>query len=184
MKFALAVISLVFVVVLIFHYHNVPKNAERKPPLTGWERSVVLDGPDIATHWQKAIKHALAQNRSSIPGDLVIGIMMTESMGKPRARNKSGAVGLLGVKPVVCRELRMRSCNLIDPHQNLSAGVRYLRLLERKYGFTDEKLILAYGVGPERAKEIIRTKQRVIAHKYVRKVLYARRMSKNYLANS
>lgn len=146
--------------------------------LTGWERSVVMDGPAIATRWQKAIEHALSRERD-VPRDLIVGIMLTESMGHPRAQNSSGAVGLLGVKPVVCKELRMRSCNLLNPHENLSAGVRYLNLLQRRYGFTGEKLILAYGVGPERARGIIGAdKRRAVTHAYVRKVLYARGVSK------
>lgn len=185
MKFVFVVFGLVFAVVLVFHYHDVPKkDVEKKPPMTGWERSVVLDGPAITARWQKAIEHALAQNRSRLPRDLIAGIMLKESMGKPRAKHSSGATGLLMVKPIVCRELRMRSCNLLDPHQNLSTGVRYLGLLKLKYGFTGEKLILAYGVGPKRAKEIIRAGQRVAAHQYVRQVLYARRASKNYLTNT
>lgn len=184
MKFMLSVVGLVSAVVLVFHYHDPPKSVEKKPPLTGWERSVVLDGRAITARWQKAIEHALAQNRSRLPRDLIAGIMLKESMGKPRAKHSSGATGLLMVKPIVCRELRMRSCNLLDPHQNLSAGVRYLGLLKLKYGFTGEKLILAYGVGPERAKKVIRTGQRIAAHKYVRQVMYARRASKTYLTNT
>lgn len=172
------------IVALLFVATEVETPTAKRSPLTGWERSVVLDGPAVTARWKKSIEHALTQNRSRLPRDLIAGIMLKESMGKPRAKNPSGATGLLMVKPIVCRELRIRSCNLLDPHQNLSAGVRYLGLLKLKYGFTGEKLILAYGVGPERANEIIRTGQQVATHKYVRQVLYARRMSKNYLANS
>lgn len=170
---------------LLFFATKVETPMMTRPRLTSWERSVVLDGPAVAARWQKDIERALVQHRSGLPNDLVVGIMLTESMGKPRAKNPSGAVGLLGVKPVVCRELRIKSCNLFDPHQNLSAGVRYLGLLKLKYGFTGEKLILAYGVGPERAKEILKTKG-LSAHRsvYVRRVLYARNLSKTYLANS
>lgn len=174
--------SIVFgaIAALLFFVTEIEAPTTVRPPLTGWERSVVLDGPAVAARWQKAIERVLSQNRSGLSSDLVVGIMLTESMGKPSVRNPSGAAGLLGVTPVVCRELRMRSCNLFDPHQNLSAGVRYLRLLKLKYGFTGEKLILAYGVGPERAKKIIGTKRSVIAHTYVRKVMYARNVSKMY----
>lgn len=180
--FVLTVFGLVLAVVLVFYYQDVP-DVEKKPPMTGWERSVVLDGPAVAARWQKAVERALAQNRSSISADLVVGIMLTESMGKPNAKNLSGAVGLLGVKPIVCRELRMRKCELLNPHTNITLGVRYLKLLQ-KYGFKDEKLILAYGVGPRRAREILKTNTSVRAHRYVRRVLYARKMGKTYLANS
>lgn len=172
------------IVALLFFATEIETPMTARPPLTGWERSVVLDGPTVTARWQKAVEHALAQNRSRLPRDLIISIMMTESMGKPGAINPSGAAGLLGVKPVVCRELRMRSCNLLDPHQNLSTGVRYLGLLKLKYGFTGEKLILAYGVGPRRAREILKTNTSVKTHQYVRRVLYARKIGKMYLANS
>lgn len=172
------------IVALLFSVAVVETPMTTRPPLTGWERSVVLDGPAITARWQKAIEHALAHSRSGLSRDLIVGIMLTESMGKPHVQNPSGATGLLGVKPIVCRELREKRCELFNSHNNLSVGIRYLRLLERKYGFTGEKLILAYGVGPERARVIGTERRKIVAHAYVRKVLYARRLSKTYLANS
>lgn len=182
-KVSLVVIGLVFAVALIFHYKDVPRDVEKEPPLTGWHRSVMKDGPAITARWQKAIERALAQHHSSVPADLIVGIMLTESMGKPRARHQSGAVGLLGVKPIVCKELKSAGCNLFNPEKNVALGIRYLGHLQAKYGFEGERLILAYGVGPERAREILRTKK-PRKHRYVRKVLYARKMGKTYLANS
>lgn len=182
---ALAVLGLASAVLILVFYHNVSKNVEEEPPLTAWHRSVVKDGPVIAARWQKAIERALAQHRSSVPADLIIGIMLTESMGKPSARNsETGATGLLQIRPIVCKELRVKRCNLLNPHENVSLGIQYLRLLQ-KYGFKDEKLILAYGVGPTRAREILKTKKLSARHsRYVRKVLYARKMGKTYLANT
>lgn len=183
-KSALTVLGLASAVLILVFYHSVPKKVEKEPPLTGWQRSVVQDGPAIAALWQKAIERALAQHRSSVPADLIVGIMLTESMGKPRARNQSGAVGLLGVRPIVCRELREKKCELLNPHTNITLGVRYLKLLQ-KYGFEDEKLILAYGVGPTRAREILKTRKLSARHsRYVRKVLYARSLGNRTYSDS
>jgi soluble lytic murein transglycosylase-like protein len=137
----------------------------------------VQDGPAIAAHWQRTIEGVLAKHRSKQPVKLIVGIMLTESMGKPRARNQSGAVGLLGVKPVVCRELKKAQCNLFNPEKNIALGIQYLGRLQAKYGFEGERLILAYGVGPERAREILKTRE-PLAHEYVRRVLYARSLGK------
>lgn len=185
-KFALAVLGHAFVAALIFHYHKAPPGVEKEPPLTGWHRSVVKDGPAIAARWQKAIERALAQHRSPIPVKLVVGFMLTESMGKPRALYpETGAAGLLGVRPTVCAELRVRKCDLFNPHTNISLGVQYLHVLERKYGFQGEGLILAYGVGPGRARKILGKKTfRAGGSEYIQKVLYAQRLGKTGSAKS
>jgi soluble lytic murein transglycosylase-like protein len=181
-NFALIVFGLASaVLILVFYHYDVPKNVGKEPPLTGWERSVVQDGPVIAARWQKVIERSLARHRADFPADLIVGIMLTESMGKSRAVHpKTGAAGLLGVKPVVCRALGVKRCNLLNPHENVALGIQYLQLLQ-KYGFEDEKLILAYGVGPRRAREILKTRKLSAHHsRYVRKVLYARKMGKTY----
>jgi len=170
---------------LIYHYEKKGAPRVKKgPSLTGWHRSVVQDGPAVAARWQKTIERALATHHSRLPPNLIVGFVLTESMGKSHARNQSGAAGLMGVKPVVCKALRVKRCNLLNPHENIALGVRYLQLLQ-KYGFEDEKLILAYGVGPGRAREILK-KNRFRAHRstYVRRVLYARSLGKTDSAKS
>jgi hypothetical protein len=178
---ALVCLGTIAVLTLFLQYENRVEILLKESPLTGWQRSVVQDGPAIAARWQKAIERSLKRNRADFPPDLIVGIMLTESMGKIHAVHpKTGAAGLMGVKPVVCKQLRVRKCNLFNPHENVVLGIRYLMLL-KKYGFEDEKLILAYGVGPTRAREIFKTKK-FRAHRsvYVRKVLYARNLGKTY----
>lgn len=181
-KHALVRLGAIVILAVFLQYENRVEVPLKEPPLTGWQRSVVQDGPAIAARWQEAIERALAQHRSNLPPDLIVGIMLTESMGKPSARNsETGATGLLQVRPIVCKELRVRRCDLFNPHKNITLGVQYLGLLQ-KYGFKDEKLILAYGVGPTRAREIFKKKKNLARHsRYVRKVLYARSLGKMYL---
>jgi len=178
-SFALAVLGHALIVVaLIFRfYEDAPKEVE-KPPLTKWHHSVVQDGPAAAARWQRAIERALAANRSRLPVDLVVGIMLAESMGKPGVKNPSGAAGLLEVKPIVCKELKTVRCDLFSPERNIELGVRYLGHLQARYGFEGERLILAYGVGPTRAREILKTGH-PMKHWYVRRVSYARNILSN-----
>lgn len=183
-KYALVRLSVAVVLAVSLQYENRVEVLPIKPPLTRWQRSVVRDGPAVAARWQKIIERALVQHRSSVPADLVVGFMLTESMGRPRAIHpRTRAAGLLGVRPIVCKELKSVGCNLFNPEKNVALGIRYLGRLQAKYGFEGEQLILAYGAGPERAKEILRTKD-PRGHRYVRKVLYARSLGKTYLANS
>jgi soluble lytic murein transglycosylase-like protein len=180
-KHALLYFGTIVILAVFIRYENRVGVLPIEPPLTGWQRSVVQDGPAISARWQKIIERSLKRNRADFPSDIIVGIMLTESMGKPRAIHpKTGAAGLLGIKPVVCKALKVRKCNLLNPHENVALGVQYLSLL-KKYGFKDEKLILAYGVGPARAREIFKTK-RFRAHRsvYVRKVLYARGLGRIY----
>lgn len=184
-KRVLVGLGTIVILAVFLQYENRVEVPLKEPPLTGWHRSVVQDGPVIAARWQEAIERALAQHRSNLPSDLIVGIMLTESMGDPRARNsETGATGLLQVKPVVCKELRVRRCDLFNPHRNISLGVQYLRLLQ-KYGFKDERLILAYGVGPTRAREIFKKKKNLARHsRYVKKVLYAKNLGREIYPDS
>ena len=77
---------------------------------------------------------------------LIRSVVQVESAFNPRAVSPDGAKGLMQLRPILARELRVH--NPFDPRQNIMGGARYLRrLLDMHEG--DIRLALAsYNAGP------------------------------------
>lgn len=76
---------------------------------------------------------------------LIAAIIENESRFKPRARSHRGARGLMQLMPRTGRW--MGANNLYDPEQNLDAGVKYLKYLDRRFNGNQTKIIAAYNAG-------------------------------------
>ncbi len=66
-----------------------------------------------------------AARRNGVPGQLALGVASVESGFNPRARSRSGAVGLMQVLPSTARGLGCRG-SLSSPVANAECGTRYL----------------------------------------------------------
>ena len=157
----------------LFSSPEVPKN--RPVPTTTWEHSVVQDGPGILSRLWDMIEKTHMTGGSDVELNLVAAVVLVESMGNPRAQNTSGARGLMGIKPVVCKELQKKSCSplkLLNPTFNLSLGIDYLGYLEDIRGFEGDEVILAYCVGPHKARKLLKIREPQ-DNQCVRRVLFA-----------
>lgn len=76
---------------------------------------------------------------------LVAAVMEQESRFKPRARSHVGATGLMQLMPRTGRWMGAR--NLYDPEQNIDAGVKYIKYLEKRFDGDLTKIIAAYNAG-------------------------------------
>ncbi|MGH9457790.1 MAG: lytic transglycosylase domain-containing protein [Thermoanaerobaculia bacterium] len=76
---------------------------------------------------------------------LVAAIIEHESRFRPRARSHVGARGLMQLMPRTGAWMGAR--NLYDPEQNVDAGVRYLKYLEKRFKGNETKMIAAYNAG-------------------------------------
>lgn len=76
---------------------------------------------------------------------LVAAIMEQESRFKHRARSPVGAQGLMQLMPRTGRWMGAR--NLYDPEQNVEAGAKYLKYLEKRFNGNLKKQIAAYNAG-------------------------------------
>ena len=158
-----------------------PQQASPLPtPTTKWEHGVAQDGPSVVSELKETVDAALFERGSAIPSDLLNALVLTESMGDPKAKNGSGARGLLGITPRVCKELKRKTCNLLDPTSKLSGGIGYLERLRNTYGFEGDEVILAFGVGPNKARHILK-KSEPEEHPYVRKVNFAREYARSFI---
>jgi hypothetical protein len=95
-----------------------------------------------------------AAQRFSIPESWIRAVMRVESFGDARAVSPKGAIGLMQVMPKTYAELRVRhrlGADLCDAHDNILAGVAYLREMLDRYGAPG--FLAAYNVGPARYDE-------------------------------
>jgi soluble lytic murein transglycosylase-like protein len=82
--------------------------------------------------------------KHGVDPELVHAVVLAESGYRADARSRVGARGLMQVMPSTARDFGIK--NLYDPHNNLEAGVQYLKfLLER---FDIKRAIAAYNAGP------------------------------------
>lgn len=90
------------------------------------------------------IIHAKAQKYDLDPA-LVAAVMEAESRFKHKARSGAGAMGLMQLMPRTGRWMGAR--NLYDPEENVDAGAKYLKYLEKRFDGNLKNTIAAYNAG-------------------------------------
>lgn len=100
---------------------------------------------------------------------LVAAVMEAESRFKHRARSPVGAQGLMQLMPRTGRWMGAR--NLYDPEQNIDAGVKYLKYLDRRFNGNLKKTIAAYNAGEGTVKRYGGIPPYRETRTYVKKVL-------------
>lgn len=94
----------------------------------------------------RAFAAASAQDAGLDP-EFVARIIQAESNWDPHAVSKRGAVGLMQLLPATARQYGVT--NLLDPRENIKAGIGYLKDLHQQYGGRPDLVAAAYNAGPE-----------------------------------
>lgn len=81
---------------------------------------------------------------------LVAAVIEQESRFKPRARSHVGARGLMQLMPRTGRWMGAR--DLYDPEQNVDAGVKYIKYLEKRFQGNRKLVVAAYNGGEGNVK--------------------------------
>lgn len=102
---------------------------------------------------------------------LIASVIVVESEGNPKATSKRGAKGLMQLMPATA--LAMGAKDPADPMDNILAGTKYLKHLQDDYGFTREEALVAYNMGPTRAKRWL-SQYEATEFFYTKKVLAVR----------
>lgn len=117
-----------------------------------------MPGVAAATHRKVAATVLMESDRAGVDPLLVVALIHVESSFNPRARSRSGALGLMQVRVPTLREQlrrpRARRADALDPLTNVQAGVRYFGRLLETFGTTDLAL-MAYNAGPGRLQRFL-----------------------------
>jgi soluble lytic murein transglycosylase-like protein len=100
---------------------------------------------------------------------LVAAVIEQESRFKPRAKSHVGARGLMQLMPRTGRWMGAR--NLYDPEQNVDAGVKYIKYLDKRFNGDLKKIIAAYNAGEGNVKRYRGIPPFRETRTYVKKVL-------------
>jgi soluble lytic murein transglycosylase-like protein len=100
---------------------------------------------------------------------MILAVMVVESEGKATAVSHRGAVGLMQLMPQTAKAMGVKDPK--EPFQNILAGTKYLKELERVYKFNREESLVAYNMGPARARRWL-TQYEPKDSLYVQKVLH------------
>lgn len=106
---------------------------------------------------------------------LVAAVIEQESRFRTRAVSPKGARGLMQLMPRTGRWMGAK--NLHDPEQNVDAGVKYLKYLEKRFNGDLKKTVAAYNAGEGTVKRYGRIPPYRETRTYVKKVMsnYERR---------
>jgi soluble lytic murein transglycosylase-like protein len=103
-------------------------------------KAKVPDGPYGPMIFEAAKRHALNPQ-------VVAALIRAESAGNPRAVSNKGARGLMQLMPATAERFGLRRERLLDPKENLEAGVKYLSWLIEQFPNDLSKVLAAYNAG-------------------------------------
>ena len=101
--------------------------------------------------------------------ELVFAVLYRESRLYPCAVSRSGAVGLMQLKPGTARLVGVR--DYWDPEENIRGGARYLRRLLDLYGGDVALALGAYHAGPGRVSRYVHLERLPATRRYIGDVL-------------
>ena len=112
--------------------------------------------------------HALC-DEYAVPYDLAKSVIMTESSWNHKAVSKSGAIGLMQIKPETAySEFKTPKDDLYDPYVNVTVGIMYLSELYHNSGNDWYYALTGYSHGP--------TVTRTYSYAYVMDNFYVNRV--------
>jgi hypothetical protein len=100
---------------------------------------------------------------------LVAAVIEQESRFRPRAKSQVGAKGLMQLMPRTGRWMGAR--DLYSPEQNIDAGVKYIKYLDKRFNGDIKKIIAAYNGGEGNVKRYNGVPPFRETRQYVKKVM-------------
>ncbi|MCR9164322.1 MAG: lytic transglycosylase domain-containing protein [Nannocystaceae bacterium] len=102
---------------------------------------------------QPLVKQAASDH--GVDANLINGIIWAESKFNPKARNRSGAKGLMQLMPITARGMAKklgRRVRVYDPEFSIQAGTKLLSIMLGRFDGDVELALFAYGRGGGRVR--------------------------------
>jgi len=90
-----------------------------------------------------------------VDANLINGIIWTESKFNPKARNRSGAKGLMQLMPITARGMGKklgRPVRVYDPEFSIQAGTKLLSIMLERFDGDEELALFAFARGGGRVR--------------------------------
>lgn len=138
--------------------------------LEGWRKSAVETGiPRVLGAYRDEIRRA--SEATNVPGDIIAGIIVTESSGIENAVSNTGAKGLMQISRRIDGKMGI-ICDARTPKCSIKQGATYLSILAERYRVGSWlHVMLAYRYGPEGASRI----ENPAKDPYIKKALFVLR---------
>jgi soluble lytic murein transglycosylase-like protein len=117
-----------------------------EPEIDDMSETVFIPAREPANNPYDLLIHEAA-GRHDVDSDLIRAIIMVESQFNPRAKSKRGAKGLMQLMPVTAEGLDV--VDLLNPHENVHAGTRYIKILLDRFDGNLKLALAAYNAGPQ-----------------------------------
>src|SRR6266851_9722183 len=98
--------------------------------------------PYAGVDWESEVRNEAT--KQGLDPQLAHSVAHTESSFNPRAKNKSGAQGLMQLMPDTAAR---HGVDPADPYQNIQGGVAELKRLSDKFGGDVPRTLVAYNGG-------------------------------------
>lgn len=106
----------------------------------------------------------------SVDPELIGAMITVESNWLPSAVSPKGAMGLMQLMPKTAESLSIG--NPFDPHENITGGVRYFRMLLDYFKGSLRRALAAYNAGPTRVSKNAYFPEGHETRTYVNRILY------------
>ncbi|MFW6253743.1 MAG: transglycosylase SLT domain-containing protein [Chitinivibrionales bacterium] len=117
--------------------------------------------------WRSLINDA--GSRYDLDPDLISAVVAQESAGNPMAISTAGAKGLMQLMDGTAGDMGVKQ--VFNPHQNISGGSRYLRMMLDRFGGNEQLALAAYNAGPSAVERYEGVPPYQETQKYVKRVL-------------
>lgn len=126
----------------VLHFSNTPTNSNYRLYIKERPKRSLTDG--TPAQYDRLIHEAAAAH--GISPALIKAVIKAESNFDPVAVSRKGAKGLMQIMPE--NFSRLDIADPFNPRQNIMGGVRYVKILHRRYDGKLPLVLAAYNAGP------------------------------------